>query len=49
MRVPLEVWDTVALIINNEFVEVGAPITAEVLVGLILGVNEDYYEEPIDE
>lgn len=49
MRVPLEVWETVAIIINNEFVETGEPITADVLIELILGVNEDYQEVSPDE
>ena len=49
MRVPLEVWETVAIIINNEFVEAGEPITADVLIELILGVNEDYQEVSPDE
>lgn len=49
MRVPLEVWETVALIINNEFVDTGEPITATVLVQLVVGVNEDYREEQSDE
>lgn len=45
MRVPLEVWETVAIIINNEFVETGEPISADLLIELILGVNEDYRED----
>jgi hypothetical protein len=48
MRVPLEVWETVAVIINNEFVDTGEPITAKVLVQLVVGVNEDYHEEQQD-
>ena len=48
MRVPLEVWDTVAIIINNEFVETGEEITAKVLVELVLGVSQDYHEEQPD-
>lgn len=42
---PLEVWETVAIIINNEFVDTGEPITANVLVQLVVGVNDDYHEE----
>lgn len=49
MVVPGEVWETVVLIINNEFVETGEPITAKVLVELIMGVNEDYHEDIPDE
>lgn len=45
MRVPLEVWETVALIINNEFVDTGEPITATILVQLVVGVNQDYIED----
>lgn len=45
MKVPLKVWETVALIINNEFVETGELITADILIELLLGVNEDYREE----
>jgi len=45
MRVPLEVWETVAIIINNEFVETGEPITPSVLIQLIVGVNDDYIDE----
>lgn len=45
MKVPLKVWETVALIINNEFVETGELITADILIKLLLGVNEDYREE----
>jgi len=48
MRVPLKVWETVALILNNEFIETGELITAEMLISLILGINEDYYEETVD-
>ena len=49
MVVPQEVWETVTLIINNEFVDTGEPMTASVLVGLIMGVNEDYHEAEPDE
>lgn len=49
MRVPLEVWETVAIIINNEFVETGEEITAKVLIGLVVGVSEDYREESLGE
>lgn len=45
MRVPLEVWETVAVIINHEFVDAGEHISAQLLVQLIRGVNDDYYEE----
>jgi len=49
MRVPLEVWETVAVIINNEFVDAGEPITPKVLLSLIVGVNDDYREDSQDE
>jgi hypothetical protein len=45
MQVPLKVWETVALIINNEFIETGEPLTAKMLIDLILSVNADYHEE----
>lgn len=45
MRVPMSVWETVARILNNEFIETGEPITAKLLIELILSVNEDYTEE----
>lgn len=45
MVVPGEVWETVALIINNEFVETGEHITPKLLVDLIKGVNDDYVDD----
>ena len=48
MRVPLDVWETVAVIINNEFVSTGDFITADLLVKLVVGVSEDYYDEETD-
>ena len=45
MQVPLIVWETVAEIINTEFVDNGQYIDAPILVDIIIGVNADYHEE----